>query len=482
MNIRNVQLQEGTLTSRFLRESARPDVIRKSTKAAWLIVATVCFGAFMGQLDASIVTLAFPSLEHQFHTVLGGVEWVSLSYLITLIIFLVPIGKLSDRYGRKLFYLYGFVLFTIASAACGLAPSLLLLVIFRVVQAVGAAMLQGNSVALITTNVPAEHKRTALGIQASAQSLGLALGPLLGGLLVGSVGWRWIFLINAPVGIVAVVLGYFLLPRTRERAPTHNIDRVGLSFLAVAVIATLVFISGISGLGLSGIESAILAIVSISAIVGLLRWENRTKLPLIDFKILQQRKSLHMLVGALLAYMVLFGPLVLFPQILATKGYSIMGTGLLLSTLPIGFGIAAIGAEYIIPRHWHDHSRALIGGLIATFAAILLAIPFPVVFILAALGLLGIGLGIYIPANNTLIMSSIPKHEAATTGGMVNIARGLGTAFGVALVTLVLDITAHLGIDTSLATAMIVLSIAVFTATLTGYSTRSHISPDATSS
>ena len=122
----------------LLREAARPAVVREHRMAPWFAVATVCFGAFMGQLDASVVTLAFPALQRQFGVALAGVQWVSLAYLLALVALLVPVGRWSDRYGRKLVYLYGFVLFTAASAACGLAPTLGVLVAVRVVQAAGA--------------------------------------------------------------------------------------------------------------------------------------------------------------------------------------------------------------------------------------------------------------------------------------------------------------------------------------------------------
>ena len=209
--------------------------------APWLAVATVCFGAFMGQLDASVVTLAFPALQRQFGVALAGVQWVSLAYLLALVVLLVPVGRWSDRYGRKLVYLYGFVLFTAASAACGLAPTLGVLVAVRVVQAAGAAMLQANSVALVASSAPAGRRRAALGMQA-AQALGLALGPVAGGLLVAAAGWRWIFFINVPVGAVAVAAGWFLLPRTRHRAARQGADPLGLLLLAAASTGTLVAI------------------------------------------------------------------------------------------------------------------------------------------------------------------------------------------------------------------------------------------------
>ena len=143
---------------------------------------------------------------------------MSLAYLLVLTALLVPAGRWSDRAGRKLLYLYGFVLFAVTSAACGLATSLAMLIALRVAQAGGAALLQANSVALVVTSVPARTRRAALGVQAAAQAVGLASGPVIGGVLVAAVGWRWVFFLNVPVGLLAVVAGWYLLPRTRGGA------------------------------------------------------------------------------------------------------------------------------------------------------------------------------------------------------------------------------------------------------------------------
>jgi MFS family permease len=422
----------------LLREPARPAVIREHPMAPWLAVATVCFGAFMGQLDASVVTLAFPALQRQFGVALAGVQWVSLAYLVALVALLVPVGRWSDRYGRKLVYLYGFVLFTAASAGCGLAPTLGVLVALRVVQAAGAAMLQANSVALVAASAPAGRRRAALGIQAGAQALGLALGPVAGGLLVASAGWRSIFFINVPVGAVAVAAGWFLLPRTRHRTARQGADPLGLILLAAAAAGTLVTVSAVSGLGLPLAGSAGCAAVALLAGTGLVWWERRAAAPLADLRMLAATGTWPLLAGALCAYLVLFGPLVLIPQVLTAHGGSVVHAGLLLSALPAGFGLAAVAGEKILPARWPDRHRCLAGGLLAAGCAAGLAVPAPDIVTVAWLGLLGAGLGTYIPANNTAIMTAIPPGQAAAAGGMVNMARGLGTALGVAVVTLAL--------------------------------------------
>jgi MFS family permease len=458
----------------LLREPPRPAVVRKHRLAPWLAVATVCFGAFMGQLDASIVTLAFPALQRQFGVGLAGVQWVSLAYLLALVALLVPVGRWSDRFGRKLVYLYGFVVFAGASAACGLAPSLAVLVGLRVVQAAGAAMLQANSVALVATSAPSGRRRAALGIQAGAQALGLALGPVVGGLLVASAGWRSIFFVNVPVGVIAVLAGWFLLPRTRQLSRGRGSDPIGMMLLALAVVGTLVAVSSLSGLGLPfwALAGAAAAVAAGAALV---RWERRSPAPLIDLALLTAAGIGPALGGALCVYLVLFGPLVLLPQTLAAHGGSALRAGLLLTALPAGFGLAAVAAERVLPARWPDRRRCAAGGLLASCSVAALAIPGPATVTVISLALLGTGLGAYIPANNAHIMAAVPAGDAATMGGMVNMTRGLGTALGVAVVTLGLHAGVRLGHADGAGLAIAALTAAALTATWAG--TRATAAP-----
>jgi MFS family permease len=425
----------------LLREAARPALVRDHRLAPWFAVGTVCFGAFMGQLDASIVTVAFPALQHQYGASLAAVQWVSLAYLLALTALLVPAGHWSDRFGRKLMYLYGFLVFTAASAACAVAPSLAALIVLRLVQAAGAAMLQANSVALVVTSVPAPRRRTALGIQAAAQALGLASGPVTGGLLVAAAGWRWVFFLNVPVGLIAVAMGWFLLPRTVSRGGRHGTDLPGMGLLALTTTAGLLAISGLSGLGWRAWMVAACAAGAVAAGIAGVRRERRAAPPLLDFAAMGRLGIGRGLGGALGAYLVLFGPLVLFPQVVTAQGGSVLAAGLLLTTLPAGFGLGAVAGDRLLPASWPNRRRCALGGLVAASAAAALAVPAPHAVSVVLLGLLGVGLGIYTPANNAEIMMAIPAENAAAAGGMVNMTRGIGTALGVVIVTLGL----HLG-------------------------------------
>src|SRR5580698_7491433 len=252
----------------ILHEQARPAVIRESRQAPWLAVSVVCFGAFMGQLDASIVTITFPAMERDFSVPVAAVQWVSLVYLLGLVALLAPAGRLGDAAGRKLVYTYGFAVFTLASAACGLAPSLGALVGLRLIQAAGAAMLQSNSVALVTTSAPKNRMRFALGVQAGAQSVGLALGPTLGGLITSTVGWRAVYWVNVPFGIAAIVAGRYLLPRTRQFSRPEKFDWPGTLLLVAWTSGLLLVLSAASGLTMPAwliIALAVLTAVAMAA-------------------------------------------------------------------------------------------------------------------------------------------------------------------------------------------------------------------------
>jgi len=455
----------------LLREPARPAAIREHRLAPWFAVGTVCFGAFMGQLDASVVTVAFPALQRQFGAGLAAVQWVSLAYLLALTTLLVPAGRWSDRAGRKLLYLYGFVVFAAASAGCGLATSIGMLIALRLVQAAGAAMLQANSVAFVVTSVPAGKRRTALGVQAAAQAVGLASGPVLGGLLVAAVGWRWVFFLNVPVGVIAVAAGVFLLPRTRRRAGSRGADPAGMLLLAGSTTAGMLAISSLSGLGMPAWAVTCCAASAVAAAAALWRQERRSAAPLLDLPSLAASGIARALGGALCSYLVLFGPLVLFPQVVTAEGGSALAAGLLLTSLPAGFGAAAVLADRLIPRHWPNSRRCALGGALAAACATALAVPAPHPVSMVLLGLLGAGLGVYTPANNAEIMTALPAGDAAAAGGMVNMTRGIGTALGVAVVTLGLHAGAllgHSGVGAGQEVAMAALTAVALAATWAG--------------
>jgi MFS family permease len=426
----------------ILMEPARPAVVRESPRAPWLAVGVVCFGAFMGQLDASIVTITFPAMERDFGVQVAAVQWVSLIYLLGLVALLAPAGRLGDAMGRKLVYTYGFAVFTLASLACGLAPSLGVLIGLRLVQAAGAAMLQANSVALVTTSAPKTRMRFALGVQAGAQAVGLALGPTLGGLLTSTVGWRAVYWVNVPVGILAIAAGRYLLPRTREFSRPERFDWPGTLLLVGWTSGLLLVLSAASGLTMPAWLIIALAVLTAVAMAAFGFRQNRAACPLIPLPMLRSAPVVLGLAGSACGYLILFGPLVLIPQLLGHGTGSEARTGLLLSALPLGFGLAALFGDTVLPRAWGNRQRGFAGAALTCVAmCTAVFIPIDPVTTVVLLSLAGLGLGVFVPANNTVVMRSTEASSASLLGGLVNMSRGIGTTLGISLVALGL----HLG-------------------------------------
>jgi MFS family permease len=390
------------LRERLLREPPRPPTIRASPRASWYVVLTVCIGAFMGQLDASIVTLALPRIGAGLRDSPGAVRWVSLAYLLVLACTLVPVGHLADRFGRKLLYTYGFAVFTLGSVLCGLAPALGWLLAARVLQGLGAAMLQANSVALIAENLPSHALARGLGVQGAAQAVGLALGPAIGGLLLALGGWQLIFLVNLPAGAIGIALAWVLLPRSRTArgelrraaprepsrpAPCEELHRVPREELHRAAPS-------------ERLERTALAIG---------------------------------LAGAMAAYALMFGTLYAVSYHLAALHLPTALAGLELALMPVALGVCAPLAGRAAERV--DTRVLTLGGpLLAILGLCVIALGHsPGASLPLGLILLGAGLGMFIPVNNATVMRGAPRSRVGVLSGILNTTRCLGTAVGVAL-------------------------------------------------
>lgn len=373
---------------------------------------------------------------------------------------MAPIGRLSDLVGRKTMYLAGFGVFALASLGAGGSDSLVPLVACRAVQAVGGAMMQANSVALVARGVPERAMRTALGIQAAAQALGLALGPTLGGLLVAHASWRWAFWVNVPIGLLGILAGWFLLPRTypfgrpngrpngdgdgagagagaggADDAETKGrFDLAGLLLLTGFSATLLLGLSAASGLPLPGWAVLLLFLAAAAQAPLLARQEQRAARPLLPPGLLNTPGVRGGLAVALIGYLLLFCPLVLGPVLLVGSGVRAATAGLVITALPAAFAVAATVGGNLLPRGWTDVVRCRCGaGLAGAGLAALALLPVSPVAVLGPLLVIGYGLGLLLPANNALVMRRIPAECSAVGGGLVNMVRSLGTALGTAL-------------------------------------------------
>ncbi|MDQ3827309.1 MAG: MFS transporter [Actinomycetota bacterium] len=423
-----------SVLTRLAAERARPQWVRRRPGAHWLVVATVCVGAFMGQLDASIVTVAFPTLQREFHAGVGAVEWVALSYLLVLVCAVTAVGRLADMAGRKQLYTYGFGVFTVASVACGFAPNLLALDGLRVLQALGAAMLQANSVALIATAMPRDKLGRGIGVQGAAQALGLAVGPTLGGLLIALGGWQLIFLVNAPAGVVGMLLGWFFLPRSRHLLQRTRFDWGGLAAFVPAVGGVLAALSLGRDQGFGSPLVLSLAGVGLAGCVLFVAQERRASAPMVDLRLFSRVPFTAGITSGFLSYAVLFGALFVTPFLFeGGLGLSPRISGLVLTALPAALGLSAPLAGQLADRVG-PRPLTVTGMLLAGLGLVAIAVIHEDVGMVAGeLALNGLGLGMFTPPNNAAIMASAAREQSGTAGGLLNMTRGLGTAMGVAL-------------------------------------------------
>jgi EmrB/QacA subfamily drug resistance transporter len=399
----------------------------------WWVVGTVCLGAFMGQLDASIATLLLPTLRVTFHEHLADVEWVAISYLLALVSLVVMFGRLADMFGRKALYTLGFIVFTAGSVACGSAGSLETLIIARIVQALGAAMLQANSVAIITQAVDRSELGAAIGVQGAAQAVGLSVGPALGGFLISVLGWQWAFYINLPVGIVGTALAAVILPNSGRAGKSEPFDWLGLALFAPGTAMLMYVLTQGEGRGWGSSEIVSLFLLSV-VLVGLF-WlrERRARFPMVDLKLFANRLFTASIVAGLLSYAVLFGTLFVIPVFLERAlRRSAETTGLTLTAVPFALALVAPLAGQLADRFG---SRGLTAGGMAVSAVALLLLdkvpPGQEVPLLGVLALFGLGVGAFTPPNNAAIMGAAPRHRLGVAGGVLNMTRGLGTTLGV---------------------------------------------------
>ena len=421
----------------LITEPRRPRRVRESPKAAWYVVGAVSVGAFMGQLDASIVTVALPRMGASLGNSVSATQWVSLSYLLVLVCTLIPIGHMADRVGRKLLYVYGFAVFTGASLLCAVAPTLAWLVAARVVQGLGAAMLQANSVALIRDALPPRTLGRAIGAQGAAQALGLAAGPAIGGVLLALGSWRLLFLVNLPAGCIGIVLGWLLLPRSRRLAASAGrhagSDRLGALLLGVAVGALMLLLSLAQSLD----TATVLATATVVLLAGIAFWrrEQRAASPLIDLRLLRQAALAIGLGSGLVSYGVMFGALFVLPYYLTALGTGPAVAGAQLTALPVALGLVAPLAGRLSDTHGSRIVSAL-GMLLAGAGLACVAAAPGELWRVVGLALAGAGLGAFTPANNAAIMGAAPAGRSGVVGGMLNVTRALGTALGIAVTSL----------------------------------------------
>jgi EmrB/QacA subfamily drug resistance transporter len=419
------------------REPAPAAIIASAASYRWLVVGTVCIGAFMGQVDSSITQLLLPRIELEFNARLSTVSWVAVAYLLTMAAFLPIFGRLADILGRKLLYTGGFLLFVLSSALCGLAPNLPVLIAFRVLQGIGAALLSSNSVAIVVATAGAELRGRALGVQAAAQAIGLSAGPAIGGLVLELLDWRWVFWINVPVGLAGAVLGWFILPTTKDLPDNARFDWKGALLIAPALTAVAALLN--EGHAWGGTSPLFLgvAILAVILVTLFIRCERRADSPLVDLELFRRRAFAGGNLAGVLAYAALFGLFFLMPFIFVRAyGDSIFAAGLRLCIVPVMLAVTAPLGGVLYDR-FGPRLPTVSGMLICVAAlsalfAVLDGVSDSLPLVMLALAVFGIGQGLFISPNNSAIVAAAPANLTGEAGGLLNVTRCLGVSVGIA--------------------------------------------------
>jgi EmrB/QacA subfamily drug resistance transporter len=400
------------------------------------VLAICCMSLLIVGLDNTIVNVALPSIGRDLHTSVSGLQWTVDAYTLVLASLLMLSGSMADRLGRKRIFALGLILFTLGSLLCSVAPNLGTLVAFRMVQAIGGSML--NPVAMsIIRNVftDARERAQAIGVWGATVGISLALGPVLGGALVESIGWRSIFWINIPVGLTALVLALRFVPESRAPRP-RRLDPVGQS-LVIALFGSLTYaiIEGPKA-GWLSTQSLALFAVALAAVIALLAYESRRREPLLELRFFRSVPFTSASVIAVCAFAALGGFLFLNTLYLQeVRGLSALQAGL--CTLPIAamtLIFAPISGRTVGRRG--PRIGLLVGGAgIAIGAALLtrLGAHTSIVSLVPAYIIFGIGFGTINPPITITAVLGMPAAQAGVAAAVASTSRQLGLTLGVAV-------------------------------------------------
>jgi EmrB/QacA subfamily drug resistance transporter len=401
-----------------------------------LVLAICCMSLFIVGIDATIVNVALPSIQHDLHAPVSGLQWTVDAYTIVVASFLMLSGSTADRVGRRRTFQAGLGLFTLGSLLCSLAPGLGWLVGFRMLQALGGSMLNPVAMSIITNTFtdPAERAR-AIGLWGAVFGGSLALGPVVGGALVASVGWRGIFWVNIPVGVAAIILTALFVPESRA-AVARRVDPVGQT-LIVLLLASLTY-GIIEGPNAGWSSPRILACfaVAAAALIALVSYEPRRREPLLDLRFFRSAPFSGATVIAVCAFAALGGFLFLNTLYLQDeRGFSALHAGLY--TLPLAamtVALAPLSGRIVAVRG--PRLPLVLAGIATTAGALMLTrltADTSTGYLLASYVVFGIGAGLVnAPITNTAV-SGMPRSQAGVAAGIASTSRQVGSALGVAV-------------------------------------------------
>lgn len=409
-------------------------------KNRWMILSVVVLLPFMATLDSTIVNVALPVMVNIFSVTMSSIQLIVICYLISIVSTILFFGRLGDIKGKSIVFNIGLLVFTVGSLLCGLSENLTFLVLARIVQALGASAAMANNQGIITQVFPSNERGRALGISGTFLALGTMIGPPLGGFIVSYFSWNYIFLINIPIGIIATAVGFKILPCSIKNK-TENIDFLGAVLFGISVI--LMFYSLVRGQTIGYGNTVILAsfAVAIFLFIIFIFIEEKSKYPLLDLSIFKNSLFSVGILCTFISYMSINSNNIVQPFYLENVlKIAPSTTGIIMMTYPViltmispfsGYLSDKIGSEFL----------TFIGLLLIGTSMLLMATlsqDTPIWLMCIYISIMAIGNGLFLPPNNSLVMSSAPRDKLGIAGSVNAFIRNLGQSSGVALSTLLL--------------------------------------------
>jgi len=419
-------------------------VRRPGGAARWLVLFSITTGTFMANVDATAVTVALPAMAREFGVEIDSLQWVLTAYLLAITAVLPFFGRLSDSVGRKRILNLGLLIFVLASLCVAIAPTLGAMIAFRVIQGIGASMTMATITPMALAVFPADQRGRILGIIGSMVAAGTLLGPALGGLLTGAFGWRSIFLINLPIGLLGAIGTLVLLPADpRRENRALQMDFLGLALFIAFSAALLLGLGFGPRIGWSNWAVVALLASSVISLALFIVRELCVPQPLIDLRLFRRRIYGWGMLAAFLSYILMLLPAFLFPLYLhEVLGWPIGLTGLLMT-----FQAFAMLLVSPVSGWWSDRvgsrrpALAALAVLFCTFAgAAFLGTGSPPWLVASVLALLGASIGLFSSPNVSAVMGDLGQEQSGVANGTIATLRNLGRSMGVAITVLLYQV------------------------------------------
>jgi len=420
----------------------------------WWTLGAMCFALFMIMLDNTVVNVALPSIQKDLGASISGLEWTINGYTLSFAVLLATGGRLGDIFGRRRMFLFGVVIFALSSATAGFAPDTTSLVLSRVVQGIGAALMMPATLSIITDAFPPGERGKAMGMWAGVSALALAVGPVLGGFLTEHVSWRAIFYLNIPVAIGAVAAALFVVRESRDTTVGREVDYAGVVVLTGTLTALVLALVEGNAWGWGSTPIVALLVGAVVGAVAFVAIELRVKVPMVEFRFFADRNFLGAVVVALIVSFAMLGVfffLALYMQDILHYSPLEAGVRFLPSTLMIVTVAPVAGrlSDRFGPRWLIAGGLAIVAASLFSFSGI--AVDSSYLDLLPGFMLLGIGIALTMSPMTSAAMNAVAVEKAGIASGVLSMFRMVGGSLGVAVTGAIFQGLVHSRLDSLLA-------------------------------